>query len=59
MLVLTRKMGERLEIQAGDQVVEVYVNGISGSKVRLGITAPAEVAIARGELVDREQGGDA
>lgn len=47
MLVITRKSGERLRL--GDDIV-VTVLEISGSSVRLGIEAPAEVSIYRHEI---------
>jgi carbon storage regulator len=47
MLVLTRKVGETLRI--GDDI-EITVTDISGDKVRIGIVAPAELKILRGEL---------
>lgn len=49
MLVLTRKTGEELVI--GDNI-KVVVNRISGNRVTLGISAPDEVRIVRGELQD-------
>ena len=50
MLVLTRKPGEQIHI--GDNIV-VTVLGLQGGRVRLGITAPAEVPIRREELAPR------
>jgi len=47
MLVITRKAGERLCL--GDDVT-VTVLEISGSVVRLGIEAPAEVPVYRHEI---------
>ena len=53
MLVLSRKVGERIQI--GDQitVTVVRINGPNG--VRLGIEAPPEMAVAREELVARPE----
>jgi carbon storage regulator len=48
MLVLTRKLGERIEI---DGCIEVTVLSVEGHRVRLGIQAPEDVTIRRGELV--------
>ena len=48
MLVLTRKLGERI-ILAGDIVITVVE--VNGRAVRLGIEAPREVAVLREELV--------
>lgn len=48
MLVLSRKEGERIVI--GDQITLV-VSKVSGNRVTLGIEAPKDVKITRGELV--------
>jgi carbon storage regulator len=50
MLVLTRKVGE--EILIGDNI-NVKVIEISGSKVKLGIEAPADLRIFREEILER------
>jgi len=50
MLVLTRKVGERIVI--GDSIVLTVVR-IQGDKVRLGIDAPQEVSIHREEIHDQ------
>ena len=47
MLVLSRKIGE--EIVVGDDV-KLVINRISGNRVTIGISAPSEVRIIRGEL---------
>ena len=47
MLVLSRKVGERILI--GDNVTVTVVR-VSGGGVRLGIDAPAEMAVVREEL---------
>ena len=49
MLVLTRQIED--EIVIGDDI-RIKVVAISGNQVRLGISAPAHVAIFRGEIVD-------
>lgn len=54
MLVLTRKLNQRIEI-AGGIVVELVE--IRGDKVRLGITAPPGVTILREEVADRVRKG--
>jgi carbon storage regulator len=48
MLVLTRRIGEELRI-AGD--IHVTVVAVKGNQVRLGITAPSSVCVARRELL--------
>jgi carbon storage regulator len=52
MLVLSRKEGERLVI--GDNVI-ITVNRISGNRITLGIDAPREVRIVRGELEAKDE----
>lgn len=47
MLVLSRKLGERIIIEPG---IEVVVVDVRGNKVRLGIDAPASVSIRRQEV---------
>lgn len=47
MLVLTRKVGERIII--GDGII-VAVNRVAGNRVTLGIDAPDNVRIMRGEI---------
>lgn len=50
MLVLSRKLGERIRI--GDSI-SITVVRISGGGVRLGIEAPAEFAVIREELFQK------
>ncbi|MEM7474353.1 MAG: carbon storage regulator [Planctomycetota bacterium] len=52
MLVLSRKEGEKLVI--GDNVTLV-VSKISGNRVTVGIEAPADVKIFRGELAAKDK----
>ncbi len=47
MLVLSRKTGERIHI-GGDVVITV--TKIAGGRAKIGIEAPLEVSIHRGEL---------
>jgi carbon storage regulator len=48
MLVLTRKLGERIVI---DDQITVTVLEIHGQRIRLGIEAPKEIPIKREELI--------
>lgn len=50
MLVLGRKKNEKTMIQLGPHLVEVTVCSIEEDRVRLGFTAPPEVAINRHEV---------
>lgn len=50
MLILSRRTGETLNI--GDDI-EVTILDVKGNQVRLGITAPQEVAVHREEIYER------
>ncbi len=54
MLVLTRKKEQSIII--GDNV-EIMVLGVSGDKVRLGITAPRDVEVFRKEVIAERGNG--
>lgn len=53
MLVLQRKVGE--EIHIGDNIRVVVVEFRGGDKVRLGVVAPDEVIVDRGEIAERKR----
>ena len=50
MLILTRKVGERLVIGGN---VTVTVLGLKGNQVRIGVEAPIEVPVHREEIYER------
>ncbi len=54
MLVFTRNPGERIVIGGG---VVVTVLEVGNKQVRLGITAPDEVRVDRGEVADERAQG--
>jgi carbon storage regulator len=59
MLILTRRVGETLMI---GESVTVTVLGVKGNQVRIGITAPKDVAVHREEIfqrIHRDGAGDA
>ncbi len=50
MLILSRRPGETITIGSD---VTVTVLGVKGNQIRLGITAPREVAVHREEIYRR------
>lgn len=54
MLVLSRKLGEQIVLPHFE--VTLTVLGVSGNRVRLGIAAPAGVAVHRREIWDKMLG---
>ena len=52
MLVLSRKMGETIEI-GGEITIEVLQ--IKGNRVQIGIRAPKDIRILRGELPSKHE----
>ncbi len=56
MLVLSRKVGERIRI--GDSVTITVVR-VTGGGVRLGIEAPSELPVVREELYQQLREADA
>lgn len=54
MLVLSRKANETIHIGAH---VVVKVHRVAGNRVKLGVEAPDDVEILRGELYGKAEGG--
>ena len=54
MLVLGRGIGERIRLTVNGIEIWVEVNRIAANDVRIGITAPKEVAIEREEIIGQE-----
>jgi len=54
MLVLTRKLGQEILIGGN---IKIAVVEIRGGQVRIGVTAPPETRVLRGELAARDGGG--
>jgi carbon storage regulator len=52
MLVLTRKAGESITI--GDNI-RVHIQEVRGNQVKIGIMAPAHIAVHREEIYQRIQ----
>ena len=53
MLVLTRKVGESIVIGTD---VRITVLEMQGRQIRLGIEAPSDVSVHRGEVYERIKG---
>jgi carbon storage regulator len=47
MLILSRKVGERIRIAAD---IEVVVTAIKGDRVTIGVNAPKSISVLRSEL---------
>lgn len=47
MLVITRKAGQWFEISPN---IKVHIFGVTGGQIKIGIAAPKDVVILRGEL---------
>lgn len=52
MLILTRRIGERVKI---DKDITITVLGVRGNQIRLGVDAPQDVEVHREEIFDRIQ----
>ena len=55
MLILTRRISEKLIIDTGREVIEIVQLGVNGSQVKLGVNAPRDVEVHRSEIYDRIQ----
>lgn len=53
MLVLNRRIGERLVIEVDGMKIEVAVTGVKGNQVSLGIIAPKHIPVHREEVYRR------
>jgi len=58
MLVLARKRGQSIVIGDG---IEIFIVGIEGDQVKLGVNAPAQIKVYRKEVLEaiRESNQDA
>jgi carbon storage regulator len=58
MLILSRKVGEKLIADTGDHIIEFMILGINGSQIKVGIVAPKDVTIDREEIYKKRISGD-
>lgn len=56
MLVLSRRPKEAIVIGDGPSKIVVEVVRVAGDRVTVGVTAPKDVNIVRGELKGRDDG---
>jgi carbon storage regulator len=54
MLILTRRRGETIRIDCDGVIIEVIVVEIKASQARIGVKAPAHVAVDREEIAIRK-----
>jgi carbon storage regulator CsrA len=52
MLVLNRRIGETIRVDTSDGPITIMVTDVVGCHSRIGIEAPPEVKIRRGELLE-------
>ncbi len=55
MLVLSRKLSQKVILNTSDGDITLVIVGITGNQVRLGMEAPKSVSIRRSELADRTE----
>jgi carbon storage regulator len=53
MLVLSRKEGEQIVVAIGDRQVVIRIVDCRRGKVRIGVSAPADVTVHREEIWSR------
>ena len=52
MLILSRKVGERITIAGG---IEILVAAINGNRIKLAIEAPKHISVLRAELPSQQR----
>lgn len=58
MLVLSRRIGEKIVIELPGKMVEIVVLRIEPGKVRLGFAGARDISIVRAELLEHQVGRD-
>ena len=53
MLILTRRINQKIIIDTGYEVIEIVPLSISGSQVKLGVQAPLEIEVHREEIYNK------
>lgn len=57
MLVLTRRVGEKVVVEHADELLEVEVQLMGGGQVKLGFVGPRAFRVFRAEVLERMQSG--
>lgn len=55
MLILTRRVNERIVIDTSDGQIVVAPLGVSGSQIKIGVDAPRNVAVNREEIAQAKK----
>lgn len=55
MLVLRRSVGETIELHVDGQVIVISIEEVRGKVAKVGVNAPDQVIILRGELTKASQ----
>jgi len=58
MLVLTRRVDEKIIITTPNETIEVMIADINGRHVKVGVKAPKHIPIHREEIFDKIQEGE-
>lgn len=53
MLLLKRKIGEKIIIDTGNDIIQILIGDLSYKEAKIGIEAPRNIVIIRNELADK------
>jgi carbon storage regulator len=55
MLILTRRISEKIIIDIGGELIEVVPLDVNGSQVKIGVQAPRHIDVHREEIFNKIQ----
>lgn len=55
MLILTRRISEKIIIDIGGELIEVVPLNVNGSQVKIGVQAPRHIDVHREEIFNKIQ----
>lgn len=55
MLILTRRISEKIIIDIGGELIEVVPLNVNGSQVKIGVQAPRHIDVRREEIFNKIQ----